>query len=183
MKNLRLNENKIRDVTKRGIILVTALFTFVTFKECSKIKKIIAQSIVKDYNSLDDYTKTITENGISTQVYSGKNIALTIDKDTYEVKEYIYEKTILGFTIYDLTTGHKIATISFLNFDDSDNIKVWNEIKENNYVVIFANIGDYIEDEKLKEYYSLIEIKNLESKIINNLMLTTEHRNDKTKKR
>ena len=42
---------------------------------------------------------------------------------------------------------------------------------ENNYVIKFTNLSDYIENLELKDYYTLDEIKELKPEIIEGLKL------------
>ena len=49
------------------------------------------------------------------------------------------------------------------------NLDLYDSIRENNYQVCLNEIEDYIDDEELKAYYSLEEIRNLEPKILSEL--------------
>jgi hypothetical protein len=61
------------------------------------------------------------------------------------------------------------------SFPSSSGVLNWELIKEENYLVFLAEISDYIEDEELKEWYSLDEIKELEPSIIESLKIINEY--------
>ena len=101
-----------------------------------------------DENEFDKYSLTVIRNGEAVTVYSGKNISLTIDKDTFEVKEYIYCSGIFEGEVYDLNTGYLIVEKSVLEtYASKSNYEF---ILYNNYVVDFVNISNYVEDHKLQ---------------------------------
>ena len=115
--------------------------------------------IDQENNNFDRYCKTIIKDGEAITAYKGENISIAINKDNYEVKEYIYSKGTISEDIYDLETGYKLVNVVLFNIYGEENVNI---ILDNNYIVDFVNISEYIEGEELKEYYTLEEIKALE---------------------
>ena len=170
MKNLKINDKKIKDVLKKGIALTAIVSTLVAVSGCNKEQKypeipIINQEI---YNS-EAYVKTIVIDGQSTNLYRGKNLALAINKETYEVKKYvlhnedIYDKTI------ELEKGYIMAAGFIITSSSDYNVSSTKIILDDNYVVEFANINNYVEGHELKDYYTLDEIEELEPIIIESI--------------
>lgn len=175
MKNLKLNEKKLKDVIKRGFALTSVIFTLVTFSGCSKSQKLNNWPneyayINQENNEFDKYCKTIIKDGKPVKAYKGSAISITIDKYTYEIKEYIYNKTDWSIEIYDLTTGNMLVNASYLVFLDADK-QNYKKIVNDKYVIDFLDISDYVEDEEVKDYYTFEEIKNLEVKILESIKL------------
>lgn len=185
MKNIKFNETKIKNIIKRGIALTAATFTLVSLSACSKKQNPENwpnefKYINQEENQFYKYSKIIIRNGEPTNVFKGENISLTIDKETYEVVEYIYTKGTLSAQIYDLNTGYMVVDITA--FDTGSYSKEnWEIIKNDNYIIDFADIGDYVEGEKTKDYYTIDEIRELEPKIIESLKLLEEY-NSSSKK-
>lgn len=187
MKNLKINDKKIKDVFKRGIALTTMVVTLATVSGCTEKLPTDWPAefyyISQEHNDFEDYTITLIRNGEPTTVYKGENISITIDKETYEVKEYIFCKGILSGEIYDLKTGYLIAEGSFITGYTGYSQKNGHVILDNCYVVDFVNINNYVEDHNLQEYYTLDEIRNLEPTIIEAVKKINEYEsnNQKTK--
>lgn len=179
MKNININEKKIKDITKRSIALATSVFTLAILSGCSKKLPEGWPSefayIEQDYNKFDKFWKTIIKDGQPTIAYKGSNIALAINKENFEVKEYIFNETVISADVYDLLTGYLIVDTSVFSLPVDNNVANWDIIDDNNYIVDFVNIGDYIEGEQLKEYYTLEEIRNLEPAIVNSLKKSIEY--------
>ena len=179
MKIEKLNEKKLKEVLKKGIVLTNIVFTLTSVSAC-------ANQVPGDWpnefsyvsqedNNFEDFTKTVIRDGQPTKVYSGKNIAVAINKETYEVDEYIFWEGAISGKIYDLKTGYLIVNISIATTYGDTNVKNNDVILDNCYVVEFRNIGDYIEGEELKENYTLEEIQNLEPAIVEAVKKINEH--------
>ena len=132
-------------------------------------------------NDFEEFYKVINRDGKPVRVYSGENIALTINKDTFEVKEYIFCKDSIHGEIYDLNTGYLICEASIFSCYDYDNIDNNKAILDNCYEVHFKDISDYIEGEELKDYYTLEEIQELEPKIVEAVKIINGRSRVKTK--
>jgi len=170
--------SKLNDLRKRGISLLTAAFTVVSLSGCATVPEDYPEEyyyIDQVTNEFDNFTKTIIRNGEPVTVYSGKNIALAFDKETFDVKEYIYKQSSLSGQIYDLSTGYVLVDVYKFSFASRTDEKNYNKLKEENYIVEFVNISDYIEDAELKEWYSLEEIKELESRVLESLKIINEY--------
>lgn len=169
--------SKLNDLRKRGISLLTAAFTIVSLSGCAEVPEDYPEEfyyIEQDTNEFDNFYKTVIRNGEPVTVYSGKNIFLAINKETFEVKEYIYNQGSISGQIYDLSTGYMIVDITIFDsgsIDEKNNDK----LKEENYLVELTNISDYLEDEEAKEWYSLDEIRELEPRIIESLKIINEY--------
>lgn len=164
-----------KEVFKRGTALVSAALTLSLLSGCKQdIPGDWPEEYIyinQDNNNLNDFTKMVVRNGESVVAYSGVNLAVTINKDTYQVKEYLFYEGIFSAKIFDLNTGHLIVDASVgdaVNSYDAINNSI---ILDNCYVVEFRNIGDYIEGEQLKDYYTLDEIRALEPVIVDAVKL------------
>jgi len=170
MKKLNYNKNKFKKIAKKGITLIALTTTLTILPGCTKIPENWPEGfeyIDQENNSFDDYHKTIIKDGTPVEVYKGENISLAIDKKTFEAKKYIYDMGLVS-EIYDFDTGYRLVSIVLLSVDGKENSE---KIIENNYVVDFTNISDYVESETLKEYYTIEEIEELEPKIIESIKL------------
>lgn len=134
-----------------------------------------SRAIPKQYSNVENYYKYRTKDNEDIKYYNSNNVYLLFDKDNYEVSEFIYADNYvytLGFQttsieLYDLTTEEMIAYDNGLG--TYYNLDLYDSIRENNYQVCLNEIEDYIDDEELKAYYSLEEIRNLEPKILSEL--------------
>lgn len=139
-------------------------------------------TISQKYNNFENYYKYVIQNGESKKVYNSQNVYLLFNKETYEVKEYIFKSHVTflgGAELYDLETEELLV------YGNGTMVTTYNEqffkyLIENNYQVCLNDVEDYIEGHNAKDYYSLDEIKELEPliveslKIINNAMTRTK---------
>ena len=170
--------SKFNDLRKRGISLLTAAFTVVSLSGCVKVPEDYPQEfsyIEQDANHFDDFNKTVIRDGEPVTVYKGENISLVINKETFDVKECIYHNTAITAQIYDLSTGYLIVDASIVSHKGDADYKNYEKLIEDSYIVEFVNISDYLEDEELKEWYTLDEIKELEPKVIDSLKIVNEY--------
>ena len=170
--------SKLNDLRKRGISLLTAAFTVVSLSGCVHVPEDYPEEFIyieQDANHFDDYYKTVIRNGEPVTVYKGENISLVINKETFEIKECIYRNSVITAQIYDLSTGYLIVDANIASLKSDADYKNYEKLIENSYIVEFVNISDYIEDEELKEWYSLDEIKKLEPRIIESLKIINEY--------
>mgnify|MGYP003308965279 CR=1 FL=1 len=170
--------SKFNDLRKRGISLLTAAFTVVSLSGCVEVPEDYPEEyyyIGQESNHFVDFHKKVIRNGEAVTVYSGKNVFLAFDKETYDVKEYVYTYTTLTAQIYDLSTGYLVVGANAFSSPYEDGVSNWNILEKENYLVFFKEISDYIEDEELKEWYSLDEIKELEPRIIESLKIINEY--------
>lgn len=180
MKKLNYNKNKFKKIAKKGITLIALTTSLTILPGCTKIPENWPEGfeyIDQENNSFDDYHKTIIKDGTPVEIYRGENISLAIDKTTFEVKKYIYDIGLVS-EIYDFDTGYRLVSIVLLSVDGKENSE---KISENKYVVDFSDIADYVEGETLKEYYTLEEINELATKIIESLKLIEEYNLQKIK--
>ena len=125
--------------------------------------------INQDGNEFKDYCKTDIVNGEEVLMYKGYNVILAIDMETYDVKEYIYNKGAITDKVYDLSTGYMIVDGSLISVSSDEEVRNWDKITEGNHVFDFAYIDEYLENPEYKEWYTLEEIKELELVIIDTI--------------
>ena len=184
MKNLKINDKRIKDICKKGFVLTTMLFSLTTISGCTETPADYPNEFIyinQEFNEFDKFSKTIIKEGRPTTAYKGENLAVAINKETYEVKEYIFREGSLSGEIYDLNTGYLIVDVIILTNPYDDSVRNNKVILDNNYVVEFRNINDYIEGHNLQEYYTLEEIKNLEPIIIESIKKINEFENNNQK--
>lgn len=185
MKNLKINDKKIKEVFKRSIALTAMMFTLATVSGCAEKQPADwpneFQYISQENNDFEKYTSTIIKNGQPIKVYKGENIAVAINKETYEVKEYIYRIGTISGEIYDLDTGYMIADVFLTAQPWEPSVKNNEVILDNYYVVDFVDINNYVEGHNLQEYYTLNEIRNLEPTIVESVKKINEYENKQQK--
>ena len=185
MKNLKINDKKIKDVFKKGIALTAMVFTLATVSGCAEKQPADwpseFQYISQEYNDFEKYTSTIIRNGKPITVYKGENIAIAINKETYEVKEYIFRKGDIAAEIYDLNTGYMIVDVFITTLPSDTSIMNNQVILDNYYVVEFIDINNYVEGHNLQENYTLEEIRNLDPTIVESVKKIKEYENNQQK--
>jgi len=158
-------------------ICAAAVATIMTFSlaGCSKdtvSTELEKPSISSEYNKYDKYVKFRMIDGVPTRCYRGSNISITINKETNEIDEYIYNKGSLIYEVYELPTGDMIAyTDTIITAYGLDYL---NNIIRNSNVVDFVDIDCYVEGETCKEWYTMEEIKELEPKILESVLKIRE---------
>lgn len=128
-------------------------------------------SIPQEYSRIENYYKYVMKDGKAVKVYYSENIYLLYDKNTYEVKEYIFKNGVTWFgggELYDLDTEEMLV---YSNGVASTNKDFFDYLVENNYQVHLTDVSDYIEGYDVKECYSLDEIRELEQQITNSLIV------------
>lgn len=182
MKKLKVNQEKIKKVLRNGMILTTSSLTLMSFSGCNR--QIIPNDYPTEYeyinqenNEFDSFHKSIIRDGKVIKAYNKENISIAINKETFDIKEYIYNEGVLSSDIYDLETGYLIVNISlkddFVSIREDE--KNWETISNNAYIVDFKNLEAYIEGEPSKDFYTIEEIKNLEPKIVESVKLILEY--------
>ena len=178
--------NKI--INKKTLSLILAGVTLVsipTFAGCKKKYKIVVVSNTsQDYNEFDKYKKTIIKNGEAINAYLGQNIVVTVDKDNFDLNEYIFVSNNIDEIddIYDLKTGtllvNKVQTeVESYNWESKNN---YNKITNNKYIIPLVDIGDFVEGEELNKYYTLNELEELEARILDSVKKISEYEKVKT---
>lgn len=131
--------------------------------------------VPKIYYNFDEYCKYIIRDDEPVKVYNSENVVLFYDKENYDVSEYIYNYTSAPLALsvccelYDLTTEKMLTyyknglfrplLIEYNYFD------WYKELESNNYRADLSDADEYIEGYKVKDYYSLEEIREIEPKI------------------
>ena len=170
-----MDKNKLIEMKKRLLALGLA-GVMVGTAGCTSSKNEPQEprrtAISQEYYNIEDYYKYAIQNGEAVKLYNSQNVYLLYDKDTYEVREYIYKSQVTSFggaELYDLETEEMLV------YGDGI-VTVYNEeffkyLIENNYQVCLADLGDYIEGHIAQEYYSLNEIRAFEPQIEESLRL------------
>ena len=175
----------MKDLKRKGVALLTAAFTIIGVSGCSIESSENYPSefgyINQENNRFDEYVKTIIRNGEPVTAYCGENLSLTVNKDTFEAKEYIYHNSSISSQIYDLSTGYMVVDASIFNYSFDTEVRNYDVIKDNNYIVDFVELGDYIEGYELKEWYTLEEIKEIEGQVVESLKKVSEYEKTKVK--
>lgn len=174
MKNLKINDKKVKGVLTKGIALIMVASTLVAVSGCDK--KQIPYEIPhasQERNDSEAYVKTVIREEQLTNIYRGKNIALAINKENYEVKKYVLHNEDISDKIYDNEKGYIIAAGFIITSPSDYNISSTKIILDDYYVVKFVDINDYMEEYELKDYYTLDEIEELEPVIIEKLKKQT----------
>ncbi len=131
--------------------------------------EITREEVPSEYYNFDKYCKYVIKDGKPLQLYNSQNIILFYDKETYDVKEYIYnrEKKFLGTAseLYDLVTEEMLEYSDGIAIGYNDDNDFFRNLIDNNYQVWLPDTGDYIEGYEVNDYYSLEEIKKLEPQI------------------
>ena len=178
-----MDKNKLIEIKKRllalglsGVMLGTAGCT--SNKDENGVPK--RNDIPSKYSNIEGYYKYVIQNGEAVKLYKAENVYLLFDKETYDVKEYIFDIVfgIYGGQLYDLESEELLVYSGGISYTYNEEYN--NYLKENNYQVCLKDISDYVEGDVGKEYYSLDEIRELEPqiaeglKIINSLKVKTK---------
>jgi len=159
-------KNKVK--IKLYSIIAASIIAMVPFSKNSKDNsKLISKPSISDkYNNFDDYAEYRLTKAKGELCYKGENIYIFINKDTNEIKRYIYDEDFFNTEAYELDTGDMIL-YSLFNIEDlSQGYYYFENIKENSFVFDFANIGDYLEGETCKKWYTIEEIQEIESRLL-----------------
>lgn len=143
----------------------------------------IRRAIPKKYNSFNEYVEYVVRDGKANIVCKTDNICLLYNKETFEVKEYIFDYAFklfnetYGGDAYEIETGELIFHNN--GFGDTYNKEYLLYLIDNNYSVPLSELSNYIEGIEPKEYYTLEEIRELEPQILESLKIIID---SKTKK-
>ena len=83
-------------------------------------KEITREEVPSEYYNFDKYCKYVIKDGEALQLYNSQNIMLFYNKETYDVKEYIYNrkrniKFFISFTNITIVTNSIIFNTFFRN--------------------------------------------------------------------
>lgn len=180
-----MNKNTLKEIKGKLLSLGLAAIMIATasgtkYKDENEVPKRV--SIPIEYSNVDDYYKYVTQNGETVKLYKSTNVYLLFNKETYEASEYIYRDHVTrigGIELYDLENEEMLVYGDGIGAPYNE--EYYRYIKNNNYQIRLSEVSNYIEGYTIKEYYSLDEIKELETQIIENLRITNSTR-VKTKK-
>lgn len=161
--NLIEIKKKLLSLSLAGVMLGTSCCT--NNKDENKVPKRV--SIPSEYYHIDEYYKYAIQDGEALKFYKSQNIYLLYNKETYEVKEYIYNEDFWSIELYDLESEEMLVHTGY-------NRDYYEYMIENNYQVCLKDVNDYIEGHSIKEYYSFEQIKELEPQILESLKMINE---------
>ena len=164
-------------MNRKELFTLCLITVLLSSSGCSKNNNEIPDihPISDEYYEFDEYYKYTVINGEAVKNYKAENIFLLYNKDTYEVNEYIYVDRLLATQLYDLETEELLVHSN--NLTTTYNEEYYNYLVDNTYHVYLPSIGDYVEGEQVKEYYTLDEIKELEPKILEGLKIINKEKN------
>ena len=116
------------------------------------------------YNHFSHYYKTVIRDGEAVKVYKAENTFVVFDKETLEPTKYVFKKDDSyrdEYELYDLSTGKMLMYAEEAGLilpGTIYNYYYYRDIIKGSYEVCLGNIGDFIEGEEQKEYYSEAEI-------------------------
>ncbi len=171
-----MNKTELK-IIKKSLVALGVAGTLIGSTGCgknveAKDSEAILDIVPEKYYNFDEYCKYIIRNDEPVKVYNSENVSLFYDKKTYDVSEYIDNYTSSFFPVYelyDLITEKMLmycrdtmyGPITDYNYTD------WylEELESNNYRVNLLDASKYIEGYKVKDYYSLEEIREIEPQI------------------
>ena len=148
--------------------------------EDTKDKETLRVPIPKEFSHPEDFYKYDIVNNKAQKLYNSSNVYLAFNKETYEVEEYLFSTQ---FTLLDMNFGLELYSLedeellAYGNgITEPYNGDYFDSIVENNYTICLNEVGNYIENFEIKEYYSLEEIIELEPLVLNGLKLINEEK-------
>lgn len=131
---------------------------------------------ILSYSNFEEYACYRLRNGRAEMCYKGQNIAIAIDKETNEVRRFIYNDGRNKDEVYNLDTGEMI-------YYSKRNINYGTEeitdIIDNSFIIKFSEINNYFSSKECQEWYNIDEINEVE----NTILRLIEHNKTLTKKR
>ena len=146
-------------------MLAATIIGATSLSGCNTNQKEMATSSISDeYSNYDDFAMFRLRKARAEMCYRGENIFLAIDKNTNDVTRYICDDIFRKNEVYELETGEMIYYSD--NFFKTYGEEKLENIINSSYIVNFIEIGNYIEGETCRQWYTLEEIKALESQIL-----------------
>ena len=133
----------------------------------------VLEDVPQKYYNFDEYFKYVIKDDEPITVYNSRNVELFYNKETYDVSEYIFSSFTLFATeyeLYDIESEKMLMYCkdgllrgSYIDYNYTN----WylKELEPNNYQVNLLDAAKYIEGYKVKDYYSLEEIREIEPQI------------------
>lgn len=139
---------------------------------CKKDENLIPEKNILDNTSSDlyrynDYVQYKIQDDKAVSYYKSENVYYAVNRETYEVLPLIchFDFTPATYSIayvYELPSGNMINWRNALNSDQ----EYFDYLQENYDFISMVDIGNYIQGEELKEWYSYDEIKVYEEEIV-----------------
>lgn len=177
-----MNKEKLIKIRKRLLALGLAGI-MIGMGGCSdeiNAKETLRVPIPEEFSHPEDFYKYAIVNNKAQKLYNSSNVYLAFNKETYEVEEYLFSTqfTLLemnfGLELYSLEDEELLAYGNGIT--EPYNGDYFDSIVENNYTICLNESSDYIEGYEVKEYYSLDEIKELETQILKGLKLINQEK-------
>lgn len=151
------------------IALTTPILTACKEKEDSKEvpEKNILDNTSSDIYRYNDYVQYKIQDNKAVAYYKGENIYYAVNRETYECIPLIchFDFTPATYSIayvYEIPSGNMINWRNALNSDQ----EYFDYLQENYEFIAMKDIGNYIEGETSKEWYSYEKVMKYESEII-----------------
>ncbi len=177
-----MNKKKLEDL-KRRLIALGLAGVLISTTGCEKTKSKTAvynsspsseislgKEIPSKYSRSNNYYSIVVRDGKNLKLYNSKNICLFIDKETYEVSEYLYNNNVSvfgGLELYDLES--EIMYVYSDGICINYNLDYYKDLIDNSYRVYFNDLDNYISDIVPDGYYSLEDIRRIEGTIVEQL--------------
>lgn len=156
-------------------IAMTAGCEYEATNDYGKIYRYISQykghENVDETSNIENYYKFVVRNDEAVKLYDSNYIYLFIDKETYEIGEYIFRGDINNaegrYTeaeLYDLPTGKMIYWNQ--SYEKISNRYYFEDLIKSSYQIPLSKVSDYIEGYEVNSYYSLEELRELEPQFI-----------------
>ena len=125
------------------------------------------------YSEVENYLKYSLDGNQFIKTYKNENVCLFYRKDTYEMKETLFDEAIErdlkdSMQIYDLETG---AMLSYYGCRGSYDYQVYSDLMDNYEKICLDQVSYLKNDDEVKEYYTLEEIREIERQIYDRLLL------------
>jgi hypothetical protein len=120
----------------------------------------------EDIDTTGLFYKYAVVNNEATKLYDTDYVYFIYDKDDYTCHEYLSRPILFkdASVIYDLETDRLLAYREFLDGEDI-NYQSYLDHRDDNYYVPLTEASNYVEGLEVKDYYSLDEIRKLETEI------------------
>ena len=120
----------------------------------------------EDIDTTGLFYKYAVVNDEATKLYDTDYVYFIYDKDDYTCHEYLSRPILFkdASVIYDLESDRLLAYREFLDGEDI-NYQYYLDYGDDNYYVPLTEASNYVEGLEVKDYYSLDEIRELETEI------------------
>ena len=130
-------------------------------------------NIPSRYYGFNDYVTYKIVDGEKVKSFSSENIGLMIDKESHELKWYIFRGGLLG-EVYELETGDMVACVK-VDYRETAYNKT---LLSKSYTFDMVDINNYLEGVTLKDSYTIDELKELEDELKEAVLIMNDVKTD-----